>query len=471
MSESKYSRKALHNLFIALGCQLYNRCKAILFPFSCRETLAVQFFIYSYVIFILLGSLLLQLPFCLHGSISWLDTFFTASSAVSTTGLSVIDIEMTFSFWGQLILLLLVQLGGIGYMLFSLFVVFEHNLLNSHKAPQDAPKTTFDLILLIKKVFLYTCMFELVGACILYQLFLNIGIENPLWLSIFYSISAFCTAGFSITSYPLETHGTISLILSVLSLIGSFGFFFWTDLFKEAFHPKKISLIASKRIARSFVTTTILLGTFIFFVLATLSLEGTHYQKFILSFFQITTTLTTAGFNTIDLKTLSQSVQVFIIIFMLLGVTLTGNGVNLRGTSFFDYTKVMIYRLFNKKITPTWTQKILLRRTQIILSTFLLYLVFLVLSTLALMFLENQSFLPLLFETASALTTVGLSIGVMDEMSNLGKILIAVLMIVGRNSILISGFLHSTRKLWKDHEPEEISYIEAKLEISLHHKS
>jgi trk system potassium uptake protein len=406
-----------------------------------RENLFVRLFIIGYFSCVIVGWMVLQLPFCQTSFVTVIDTFFTASSAVSTTGLASVDIGKAFSFVGQLIIVLLIQLGGIGYLMFSSYII-----LSLKKKMMDFPEKN-PIAELIKQVVVYTIICEVSGSIILYFFFNNEGAENSLWNAIFHSISAFCTAGFSLFSSNMEgykNHFGINITLSLLSLLGAFGFFLYMDLFKTATGRK--TYIFTTRIIRSFATSAILIGSFLFLLTSTFTTESSEFHKLNISFFHIVSTITTAGFNTIDIKTLPHMTHFFLIILMLCGVSLVGCGINMKGTSFAVLISLMKDRLTRKK-TSIWNQKIFLKRAQIVLSTFAQYLLVLLLSYSLIALIEEQPFLPLFFETASALCTVGLSMGITPELSTFGKSFIILLMLVGRTGILILGFAISHQEL------------------------
>lgn len=424
----------------------------------------IKLFICGYFSCVAVGWLILQSPACQTGSLPQIDAFFTAASAVSTTGLVSVDIGKTFSFFGQLVLLLLIQFGGIGYMIFSSFINLNimgrtAELLKSKLASVVSLSNGVTVIDLVKRVVIYTVICEIIGLTALYFFFKTEGIDNSLWCAIFHSVSAFCTAGFSLFSSNLvgyKSHLGINATLSFLSLFGAFGFFLWMDFFTKITDQKiRAGFI---RIMQAFVTSAIAIGVLLFFLTVIFPETISGFHKLIISFFQIISAITTSGFNTVDIRTLSLLPHLLLIIFMLLGVSLTGNGTDMRGTSFVSLAK-LVANGFRKKTDSSWNQKILLRKTQIACSTFIKYVLVLLLFALPLNLIEKQPFLPLLFETTSALCTVGLSMEVTPELSAFGKILMALLMLGGRIGILIMGFAISSRaKSWERAKSQELIF-------------
>lgn len=391
-----------------------------------KENLPFPLFLLSYFACTILGWAILQLPFCQKSLISSLDTFFTAASAVSTTGLATVDVEKTFSLFGQLVLLLLIQLGGITYMIFSSFIIRSFKKNGRVEFPH-----------LVKEVVSFTLICESIGMLLLYFCFRNEGMENALLNAVFHTISAFCTAGFSLFSSNLEgyqNHFAVNAILCSLSLLGALGFFLGIDFIRGITSSKKWAQLC-KSLLRPFVTTVILFSTFLFFLITPLT------TNLVTSFFQVVYTVTTAGFNLIDMGALSHSTLIFLTFLMLFGVSLIGSGTNMRGTSFFALLKL------TSTLNSFRRKKVFLKRLQLVFSTFAYYILCLLVFSLLLSFIENKASIPLFFETASALCTVGLSVGITSELSAFGKCLIIFLMLTGRIGILIFGYAASTRKI------------------------
>lgn len=426
-----------------------------------QESPIVRLFILGYFAITILGWLLLLFPPCQNTVISGIDALFTAASGVSTTGLATVDIGKSFTFLGQLVLLLLVQLGGIGYMVFSSFVVLalrekiplfcKINLMSSSSVSHHP------IFRLVKEVIAFTVICETCGFMALYFFFLFEGVENTFWSALFHSVSAFCTAGFSLFSTNFEGykhHFGINAILSLLSLLGAFGFFLWIDFFNRITEQKALLGLVT-RVLKPFAAAAIPIAAFFYFLMAAFPMDSPGLVKLIISFFQITSVITTTGFNTVDIGTLPLFIHLLLIFLMLLGVTLTGNGIHMRGTSFTVLLKLMANVIKNRKTNSFRNQKTFLKRTQIAFSSFASYLLVFLVSVLLLYLVETKPLLPLFFETASALCTVGLSTGITADLSSLGKILIVLFMLVGRIGILIMGFAFSVGPLIEEKEKRQ----------------
>lgn len=424
----------------------------------------IHLFFYGYFLCTLLGWLLLQLPFCQKEPIAAIDTLFMTASATSTTGLSTVDIEKTFSLVGQQILLLLIQLGGAGYLILSSFIVLSLKQKMLHyrrKNPFDLASISKELSTakLVKQVIAYTAICEVIGAIALYAFLQNEGLENPLWSAMFHSVSTFCTAGLSLFSTSFESyqnHVAINITLSLLSLLGAFGFFFTVDFFSKMTHRGFIK--QALRIVKPFATTAILLGSFLFLVIASFPRECSEFLQLIVSFFLIISAITTTGYSTIDLSLLPTAAYLLLIVMMLIGVTLTGNGLNMKNSSFATLLRLCFSLSYKKNRATSHRQNILLKRIELTLFTFLQYLLILLIASIPLAFTEELPFLSLLFETASALSTVGLSIGITAQLSVFAKSLLIFLMVFGKIGVLIFGFALSSAEFLREQEPPQFSH-------------
>ena len=396
--------------------------------------------------------MVLQLPICQNRPISGPDTLFTAASAISTTGLSTVDIGKAFSPFGQSVLLILAQMGGIGYMTLSAFIVLQLKNLSSHHKKQPyypfslSSDRVQSLRQLIQQAIYYTLVCEAAGAIALYFFFQNEGVENSPWNAIFHSISAFSTTGFSLFPSNMEGyrhHLGINAAVSLLSMLGAFGFLLYSSFLKGS--QEQAGIIA--RITRTFPTVTIAIGTMGFLLLTNLPVEESAFHKLLISLFQTISAFTTVGFNTINMGSLSLVPLIFLTTLMLFAAALTGNGMNTKNTSWFLLLKRIRSMINGSESVRLRGQNSVLRRVYITSSTFLYYSILLLIPLSLLILTEKLPFFPLLFETASALCTVGFSTGITAELSLIGKGLITFLMLTGRIGILILGFAISTKDL------------------------
>jgi trk system potassium uptake protein TrkH len=417
----------------------------------------------GYSFYTVIGWLLLHLPLCQKKFIPLFDSLVTAVSAVSTTGLLSVSIEDSYTFWGQLVILLMIQLGGIGYATLGSFVLIAitqklsdfHERVSSHEFP--LPKG-FHIPEFIKHVVGYTLACELIGAVILTFLFKNEGVENPLWQGVFHSISAFCTAGISLFSNSLIDYRDdfwINAVISIQCVLGALGFIVWVDVYKK---------MTEKRHAISFTTRTIiavtagflLFGSILFFLTTTFPDSMPLYEQILISFFQTMTASTTAGFTSMDIDHLSFATITLLLFLMAFGASPSGTGGGLKSTTFATLLGLLKSALRGKDSVLFWDHKIPLKRVQVATSSFIYYAFILIISLFCFTLIEELPFLPLLFEASSALSNIGLSMGITSQLSDLGKAFISLLMFMGRMGIMTFGIaLAIPKKTWRsqaDHD-------------------
>ncbi|NNM44072.1 MAG: potassium transporter KtrB, partial [Chlamydiae bacterium] len=400
----------------------------------------------GYLSHVLVGWLVLLLPICQNLGVSLLDNFFIAMSALSTTGLTTVDVGKEYSMIGQIVILLLIQAGGIGYMTFNTFIV----LATTRKLSlfrQMITSTAFSLPRnfviseFIFHVIIFTFVCELIGAAVLSYLFMNNGIENFIWYGIFHSISAFCTAGFSLFPDSLmgfQDNLGINLVFSTLSILGAIGFISWLDFYKKITGKKEYLTFTTKVIL--FVTFWFLiLGSFLFLLTENVFSEGSIYHKVITAFFQVMTASTTVGFNTLDIGGLSVATIILLIFLMVFGASPSGTGGGLKSTTFVALVGLVKSTLKGQNHVSFWKREIPDKRLQLATAIFSYYILVMTISVFFLVIVESKPLLPLVFEAASALGTVGLSMGITSSLTEVGKILIALLMFMGKMGILTFG--------------------------------
>lgn len=390
-------------------------------------------FIAGYFLCVILGWVVLQIPICQQTLISGLDHLFIAVSAISTTGLVTVDISKVYSFWGQLIIITLVQIGGVAYLVFNTWIVLRvqqmivENCEHSHLPKELSMKDLF------KQAIWYTLFFETLGCGLLYIFFRDGSIAQPLWQAVFHTISAFCTAGFSLFSSNLEqytSHLGVNLTIAMLSLWGALGFFIWIAFTKKVMGSQgRFRFFA--RVCQSFTFMVMVGSTFLFLT----NLKPFGSDRGIVAFFQTMSAITTVGFNTINVGMLNSFNLVILLILMLYGLCLTGSCLNLKGIPLF---KLLTHRRLDA------SDQIFLKRIQL---TFIIFLCALGMLGFSSIFLLNEkcSFLAQVFEAASALCSVGLSVGVTAGLSVMGKWVILILMLVGRSAILLLSFSIASR--------------------------
>ena len=405
----------------------------------------------SFILLILVGALLLMLPISHQNteSISFLDALFTATSASCVTGLVVKDTNTFWSPIGKGVILLLIQIGGLGVMsLFTLYVLItkKHINLKERLTIQETINNTtlsgsFRIFL---KILIATLCFEFTGAIILFTQFEPLfGLKDGIIKSIFHSISAFCNAGFDIfgtETYKfqsltlLSNNPIILLTLSTLIVIGGLGFVVWRDIWHNKFQFRKYSLHSKIVIIATFIL--ILGGTLIFYFLENNNVRSiqpmTQTDKVINCLFQAITPRT-AGFYSIAPNKLTQESNFLTIILMLIGAApgSTGGGIKITTISILILASVffIIGRDDVQIMKNTVPQHVIYKA----ICIFMLALLLLFIGTsIILMDNPNLEFLDVLYETASALSTSGLSTGITTLLHPTSKVVLIILMLLGR---------------------------------------
>lgn len=411
------------------------------------ELTLVRFVALGYLAYVLIGWLLLCLPFA-HADkfIPALDNLFTSVSALSTTGLVTTSTGSDYSIWGQLIILLLIQIGGVGYMTFGSFVVLSHSDSISYLR-KDITKTVFSLPAdiqiehFVRCVIVFTIVIETIGSIALYFAFSAAGVQSPLWPAIFHSVSAFCTAGFSLYDNSMESfrmNVPVNCIVGCLSYLGAIGFIVALDAWKSLTRRSVRMTLTSKVILVSTLWLSII-GTVLFF-LGEPAIRGSPFKdRLMTSFFQVMTALTTVGFNSIPIGRLSQASLFLIIMLMVIGASPSGTGGGLKTTTFS--TVIGVVRSASKGLDRVyyWGREIPPQRVWVAFASLGFYIFFVIAGCYALSFFENFGFEAILFEVSSALGTVGLSTGITASLSPIGKLVIVFLMFIGRLGPLAFG--------------------------------
>lgn len=438
-------------------------------------------FILSFLLVIIIGTLLLKLPNATVQGISWIDAFFTATSAVCVTGLIVVDTATAFTGLGQSILMILFQLGGLGVMTFTSFFGFffkggqslqSQLFIKDYINEDNIGKVGSTLI----KIILFTILFEaLIGGIIFIlidgNLFQTTG--DRLFFSLFHSISAFCNAGFSTLTNGLHEVGFrteyhVHLVLAISIIVGGIGFpvivsyaqmakrvinnwiNVWTN--KDSFyhHTPRIFNINTR------LTTT---STFILLIIGFVTywiFEQQHtlaglagYPKFVTAFFG-SVTPRTAGFNTVDMTQLAIPTVLIYLILMWIGASPGSTGGGLKTTTFAVAVLNAIsiakgkdrVEVFNRQIDPETVRKAF--------AVMLLSFIVIGLGVFMVLFFNPElTILEVAFEVFSAFSTVGLSLGITAKLTTGSKLVISIIMFLGRVGTLtvLVAFIRKTRSL------------------------
>ncbi len=403
----------------------------------------------SFLILIFGGAFLLKLPFATVNGITIVDAIFTSTSAVCVTGLTVIDTAKEFTFYGQLIILTLIQLGGFGIMTFSIgvFAMFSGDMSLKWRFTMGSiynEVTVTPPVEILKKIVIYTFVIEFTAAAILFTEFIRImSFKNALWTSVFHAVSAFCNAGFSTFSDNLISYQNNSVVILTISLtivLGGIGFIVLTELTNIRFSRKKklFKQFSLHTKIVLFTTGILILGGSAFFAI----LEWTHIMKDmplqtkILTSLMQSITCRTAGFNSIDIGLLRESTLGIMMTLMFIGGSPGSIAGGIKTTTFAVVTGLLISKLRGRNQIVFWNRAINEESVNKSMTLFVLAFVFIYTATITLLsfhsFDTNNSFLQVVFEVISAFGTVGLSTGITSRFTADGKILLAIVMFIGR---------------------------------------
>ncbi|MDB2384912.1 potassium transporter TrkH [Polaribacter sp.] len=410
---------------------------------------------YGFLTYVLIGFILLLLPFSTKGSIPVLDSLFTATSAVSTTGLTTVPIANSYTFFGQLVITFLIQLGGIGYLSFTTFMILSttRKITNWHKRILSTEFTlpnTLQITDFLKSVILFTLVMETVGAILFFIAFTNDGMETKgaIWSAIFHSVSSFCTAGFSLFDNNFISYVDdyfINGIIAALAISGSLGFIVITDFMTFIKNKKHKLTFTSKIIIFGLIILFVFGTTFFYFLEPTIS-SLTGHARFLAAFFQCMSAITTVGFNSVDLGSFTQAMMLVCIFLMYVGASPSGTAGGIKITTLTAVLAIVKSRLQGSKNVTFLGKKIPYERLYIATAAFIFYTALIVFGTFLITLTHKIKFEDILFEVASALGTVGVSTGITATLSSFGKSVLIVLMFVGRIGVLTFGLAIWERK-------------------------
>lgn len=410
-----------------------------------------QFLALGYFTVIMLGSVLLVLPFATKDGTStgYLNALFVSASATCVTGLTPVDTGTHWSLFGQIVILLLIQTGGLGFMSFvsSLFLMFRHKMgLYERKALMSAAgsRKYEGLTPLLKRIFIGTAIFEVAGAALLSISFCRdyggIGVYYALW----HSVSAFCNAGFDLVGVggtSLQAYATdplVTLTLSGLIIMGGLGFCVWGDVIEAKCNPRKMQLNTKVVLFVSLLLTVISTALFLLFEWRNPSYQGYNFgQKLLCSFFNAVSPRT-AGFFTTDPSTLSDSGYLLTLILMFIGGSSGSTAGGIKVGTFAVIIMGMIGVFRGHRDINMGKKRIEYSLLSQALAIFAACLMLIMMAALAICAIEPDKalFNEVLFECVSAMGTVGLSQGLTPRLTIASKIILILLMYAGRVGIL-----------------------------------
>lgn len=441
----------------------------------------------SFLAVILIGSVLLMLPICNNTTpTAYLNNLFIATSATCVTGLVPVVTSEQFNILGQIVIIILIQIGGLGFLTFLnllLIMVKKKISLTNKLVLQEAlnQPSLNDLPKFVKNVIKYTFIVEGLGAIILAFVFIpDFGIVKGIYYSIFHSISAFCNAGFDVLGSSsligYQTNIIISIVIPGLIIMGGLGFIVWFDIAqavkKEYNKPSKFSWI---HLFKSFslhtkivlIVTFILLfmGTILFYLCEfynpdTLGKLG-FFDQLQVSFFQ-STTLRTAGFASVDIASLYPYTKFMMCIFMFIGGSPAGTAGGIK-TVTFAISILMVYNIYHgRKEVAVFARRIPKR---LIIRSFAIITIGVSLALTSIFILsisEDAPFVDIMFEAISAFGTVGLSASLTPSLTVIGKIIIMILMFIGRIGP-ITMIISFARKSYINAGKKEVRYTDGNI--------
>ncbi|WP_130802859.1 TrkH family potassium uptake protein [Acinetobacter ihumii] len=410
----------------------------------------------GFLSFIAIGTVLLKLPISNNGHFSWMDALFTATSAVTITGLSVVNIGQSLTTTGQIILLFLIQCGGLGFMTFAILAALslapQLGLKQQMMAQDSLGQTSLSKVTFIaQSVFFYTLFFEIIGITVLTTIWTSqFGFAHALYYAFFYSISSFNNAGFSLFPDSLmsfQSHYFACLTISFLYILGGIGFLVLMDI-KQNKRWKRLS--TNSKVVLSTIAILNISSFLLIWLLEAnnpLTLSQMNLGEQALNAWFQATVPRSSGFNTLDTASLMNSSTLITMFLMFIGggSLSTAGGIKV-GTFFILVLSVISFlrrngeiRAFNHSISYANTFKAL----AVVVIT--LSLIFVGLITL-LILEPHKDFLNLFFEVVSAACTVGLSRGVTGELHNGSLFVLSLLMFAGRLGPLTLAYLIATPK-------------------------
>ena len=429
---------------------------------------------FSFAVVILIGTVLLSLPIATSKAheTSVLDALFTAVSATCVIGLSPYDTYTHWTMFGQIVILVLFQIGGLGIMSFmSMFAIFLHKKIGLQERillVQTSGNIRLNgVIKLLKKIFIGTFLFEAIGAVILaYAFYEEMGLKKSIYFGIFHSVSAFCNAGFDLMGFRdpfssmtyYEKSPLVCFTLMALIVLGGLGFFVWSDVLKNKIHFSRYSL-HSKIILYS-ALVLILVGWFFYYIFEfNGNLYNLTYPEKIMSSLFMSISTRTAGFVTMDISQLSESGLLLTMCLMFIGAGVGSTSGGVKTTTVAILLAAIVAFAKGKKDVVIFKRRIENDTIRHAASIFLVYLAAVLVSTMIICFVDRIQLQDGLFETIAAVSTVGYSrIGV-QNMSTITRIIMMILMYGGR-----IGFMSLLMVFWEkdkgeapiEHPTEEI---------------
>lgn len=411
-----------------------------------------QVLVLGFGILILIGATLLNLPVASTDgmSIGFLDALFTSSSAVCVTGLVVVNTLEHWTLFGQIVILILIQVGGLGFMtmatLISLLLGRKITLKDRLIMQEELNSVSMSgLVKLTQYVIKSTLMIEFIGVVLLATAFVpDYGMVKGLWLSVFHSISAFCNAGFDILGNSMMDyvgHPIVMITVSALVIIGGLGYFVYLDITKHRLDWRKYNLHTKMVLS---ISGFLLASGFVLVLMTEFSNPETlghlnFLEKIFAAFFQ-SVVPRTAGFNSINMGMVRPATAFLLILLMFIGGSPGSTAGGVKTTTIGAIIIGMVAVVKGNKDMEVYKRQLPI--SQVLRATAVTGIAFALITivTMILSLTEKTDFLDILFEAVSAFGTVGLSRGLTPHLTFLGRIIIIITMFIGRLGPLTMAF-------------------------------
>lgn len=439
----------------------YLRQKALEFQLNPPAVLAVGF-----LSLILMGTILLNLPIASKTGekIGFINALFTASSAVCVTGLVVVDTAEFWSLYGQIVIIILIQMGGLGFMTMATSVALllgkkirlKERLVIKEQLNHANMR---GLVRLTRYIIYATFIIEILGALILSLRFIPMyGSVNGIWFSIFHSISAFCNAGFDIMGnslVPFVGDGLFNTVIAFLVILGGLGFSVYIDIYRNR-RFKKLSL--HSKIVITMTVLLLLVGTIGILIIEydnKHTLLGLNIKtKLLASFFQSSMTRT-AGFNSLDLNSLKDNSIFLMMILAFIGGSPASTAGGIKTTTFGVLILTTFAIIKGEKDVVAFNRRISYELVNRSLAIIMIALTIILFVSFTISIIEEMELLDVMLETTSAFTTVGLTRGITSSLSNMSKVLIMCTMYIGRVGALTMAFAFGKKRKHKAYREAE----------------
>ncbi len=429
-----------------------------------RKLSIPQNIVLAYTLLITMGGILLWLPISSASGqwTSFIDAIFTATSATAVTGQVTLNTAEHWNYFGKTIILMLIQIGGLGFM--TIWVLLFSNVFKRQTNLKQRKVVAESLSLSggvsvqskVRSILRFSLSTQLIGAFLLSFSFIpKYGVIKGLYFSVFHSISAFCNAGFDLIGNSLidcQNNPFILIVIAMLVMIGGFGFIVWEDLFN---FRKNRKLQPYTKIVLISTFSLWIVGMLLFWISE--SKSGTFSQlpisKQLTNYFFLSVTPRTAGFANIDYAQLTNGSIFLTIMLMFIGASSGSTGGGIKVTT-LAVVLIVIYRSINHERFKIFNREISI---DTIRQSFFIFASGLTLATVATFILLISEAIPVgsgieyvLFEVFSVLGTVGLSMGLTPTLTILGKIILILLMLIGRVGVMtflwsLAGEKHDTR--------------------------